>query len=146
MYYIAAVLITGGKPDTPYPYSTAELYLPSTGVSCTLPSIPGYPEGGYNWWDHTVTRGGLICGGQWYDRSCLLWSPDTGIWEDPGAPAWGDWNTLDIPRYEHVSWTPSSGNGTYLMGGFLPGGNPTTTLITSDGSQKQGFNLQYEAM
>ena len=135
MYYIAGVLITGGKPDTPEP-TTAELYLPSTGETCTLPSIPGYP--GYNWWDHTVSADGLICGGQWYDSSCLLWSPDTGTWEEA--------LTLDVPRYEHVSWTPSGGNGTYLIGGFLPGGLLSTTLITSDGSQKPGFTLQHDTM
>ena len=136
---IAGVLITGSKPDLPYPYSTAELYLPSTGASCTLPSIPGYP--GYSRWGHTVSEGGLICGGRWYSRDCLLWSPDTGTWEE-------DIIYLDVARYEHISWTPSSGNnGTYLMGGYLPlPGTLTTTLITSDGSFKTGFTLKYYAM
>ena len=134
MYYIVGVLITGGSQDI-FP-STAELYVPSTGESCTLPKLPDQRE------FHTGSEGGLICGGDGSPFSCLLWSPDTGTWEEAIA-------RLDDLRYEHVSWTPISGNGTYLMGGADWGtwsGTWGTTLVTSDGSQEPGFTLKHETM
>ena len=126
MYYIAGVLITGGDAAG----NTAELYVPSSGASCTLPSLPD------NKYYHTVTEGGLLCGGSGTEDSCLMWSPDSGTWEEA--------LTLDVNRYEHVYWTPSSGTtGTYLMGGG--DSERTTTLIKDDGSQDQGFPLKYDA-
>ena len=128
MYYIAGVLITGGDAAG----NTAELYVPSSGASCTLPSLPDHRE------EHTVSEGGLLCGGYDIDTrdSCLMWSPDSGTWEEA--------LTLDVRRYDHVSWTPSSGNnGTYLMGGAYS--ERTTTLINNDGSQEPGFPLEYDA-
>ena len=127
--YIAGVLITGGDPAG----NTAELYLPFSNVSCTLPSLPENRD------LHTVTEGGLLCGGPLWgttEDSCLMWSPDSGTWEEALI--------LDVDRWRHVSWTPSSGNtGTYLMGG---GDNErTTTLVNNDGSQETGFPLKYEA-
>ena len=50
-----AVLITGGISDDTR--RTAELYLPSSGVSCTLPNMPDQIHG------HTVESSGLLCGG-----------------------------------------------------------------------------------
>ena len=125
--YIAGVLITGGYPDS----NTAELYVPSTGASCTLPSLPDERVG------HTVTEGGLLCGGYGPDisDSCLMWSPDSGTWEANV--------TLDVRREDHVSWTPTSGIGTYLIGGGYS--KKTTTLIKNDGSQEPGFPLRYNA-
>ena len=128
LYYIAGVLITGCYYCDLH--NTAELYVPSTGVSCKLPSLPD------SRCDHTVSEGGLLCGGHWTADSCLLWSPDSGTWEANV--------TLDIERDYHVSWTPSSGNGTYLMGGSSPSSR-TTTLINNDGSQEKGFHLKYYA-
>ena len=70
--------------------------------------------------------------------SCLQWTPDSGTWEAAV--------TLNIRRAAHVSWTPSGGNtGTYLMGGYYSESMRTTTLITNDGSQDQGFPLKYDA-
>ena len=123
--YIAGLLITGGVPV----YDTAELYIPSTGASCTLPSLPD------DRWHHTVTEGGLLCGGANTRVSCIQWSPDSGTWEEA--------LTLDVRRSQHVSWTPSSGAGTYLMGGY--DSKRTTTLINNDGSQEPGFPLKYDA-
>ena len=131
IFYIAGVLITGGDSITLDPSAAVELYVPSTGASCTLPSLPDSRDA------HTVTDGGLLCGGCYpASDSCIMWSPDSGTWEEA--------LTLDVKRYEHVSWTPSSGTtGTYLMGG---GDNErTTTLIRKDGSQDQGFPLKYDA-
>ena len=126
LYYIAGVLITGCYPAD----NTAELYVPSTGASCTLPSLPD------NRYHHTVTEGGLLCGGRDTSDSCIQWSPDSGTWEEA--------LTLDVRRSQHVSWTPSSGAGTYLMGGY--DSKRTTTLVNNDGSQEPGFPLKYDAM
>ena len=120
----AGVLITGSSS---YPWDTAELYLPSSGVSCSLPQLPGARA------DHTMESSGLLCGGEVTDDSCLQWSQDTGTWEEL--------LTLDVGRARHVSWTPGSDIGTYLMGGNL--NEKTTTLIKPDGTQEPGFPLQY---
>ena len=85
----------------------------------------------------TVSEGGLLCGGEYTADSCLQWSPDSGTWEEA--------LTLDVKRWDHVSWTPSSGNTrTYLMGGWK--NEMTTTLIKNDGSwsQEPGFVLKYD--
>ena len=59
---------------------------------------------------------------------------------------------VDALRESHVSWTPSSGIGTYLMGGEgqwdSGDSRRTTTLVTPDGTQEPGpgFTLKYDAM
>ena len=69
--------------------------------------------------------------------SCLQWSPDTRTWE---------WlvHGMDIERYAHVSWTPATEIGTYLMGGVES--LRTTTLVKPDGTHEPGFHLQYETL
>ena len=119
---ILAVLITGG-----WGQNTAELFLPSDGTSCTLPSLPQIR------YRHTVDNH-ILCGGDGTEGSCLQWRPDTGTWEEL--------LTLDTIRYHHVSWTPASGTSTYLIGGGIS--RMTTTLITSGGGQETGFPLKYE--
>ena len=123
-----AVLITGSWNS---PRDTAELYLPSSGVSCALPQLPDVRAA------HTVDSKGLLCGGAYTRDTCLQWSPDTGTWEDLHL-------TLDPERYNHVSWTPGTEVGTYLMGGKYSGSERTTTLIKPDGSQEPGFDLKYD--
>ena len=95
---------------------------------------------------HSLEESGLMCGGYGTEDSCLMWSPDTGSWEEM--------LTLDVGRYLHSSWTPGTssssssssspdtGTGTYLMGGFTS--NKTTTLVRPDGTQEPGFQLKYE--
>ena len=122
LYYIAGVLITGGYPTE----NTAELYLPSSATSCTLPGLPDSRV-------YHSANGGLLCGGYYTTDSCLEWSPDTGSWEEAV--------TLDVERDYHVSWT--STRGTFLMGGYYSA--RTTTLIKPDGSQEPGFPLKYNA-
>ena len=131
IFNLDAVLITGG-----YDFDnlvSAELFLPSSGLSCSLPNLPDQRG------THTVDSLGLICGGD-YDfihnttESCLKWRSDTGSWEK--------YLTLNIWRAYHASWTPSNGIGTYLMGGFYS--NRTTTLIKPDGTQEPGFPLKYD--
>ena len=107
-----AVLITGSFNS---PMDTAELYLPSTGVSCKLPKLPD------NRYSHTVDSKGLLCGGWSSGDTCLQWSPDTGTWEDQ--------LTLSVSRTGHVSWTPGPDIGTYLIGGYSSEASRTTTLI-----------------
>ena len=108
---------------------TAELYLPSSNVSCTLPKLFG------NCWDHTVESSGLLCGGQFFWKSCWQWKTDTGTWEKVVSH-------MAHPRREFVSWTPDSGIGTYLIGGY--DSQTTTTLITPEGTQEPGFKLKYD--
>ena len=121
-----AVLITGSWNS---PSNTAELYHPSSGVSCALPQLPDYR------YYHTMESSGLLCGGTATRDTCLQWSPDTGTWEDLQL-------TLDVERRDHVSWTLGTEVGTYLMGGGYRG--KTTTLIKPDGSQEPGFDLKYD--
>ena len=123
--FLDAVLITGSLYS---PRDTAELYLPSSGVSCSLPQLPDER------WDHTMESSGLLCGGGGTRDTCLQWSPDTGSWEKL--------ITLDNGRYWHVTWTPGTDTGTYLMGGGNGNGR-TITLIRPDGTQELGFPLQY---
>ena len=85
---------------------------------------------------HSVTKSGLLCGG-WYTStrdSCLQWN--RGSWEASVS--------LDVERYDHVSWTPGTGVGTYLMGGYYSESWRTTTLIRPDGTQEPGFPLKYD--
>ena len=76
----------------------------------------------------------ILCGGEETEDSCLKWSPDTGTWEEL--------LTLDIERYGHVSWTPSTDVGTYLIGG----GSNISTLITPAGTQETGFELKHSPL
>ena len=123
-FIFLVVLITGGVNR-----NTAELFLPSDGTSRTLPSLPETRE------DHTVDNH-ILCGGYDTSYSCLQWSPDTGTWEEL--------LTLDVRRMYHVSWTPASGTGTFLIGGIASGSEMTTSLITHEGGQETGFSLEYD--
>ena len=125
----AGVLITGSSS---YPWDTAELYLLSSGGSCSLPQLPHARA------DHTMESSGLLCGGEVTDDSCLQWSQDTGTWEEL--------LTLDVGRSKHVSWTPGPNIGSYLMGGDDSAMRRTTTLVKPDGIQEPGFLLKYTTL
>ena len=103
--------------------------MPASGVSCALPQLPDDRD------SHTVESSGLLCGssGSVNRNTCLQWSPDTGAWEELLR--------LDVRRAYHVSWTPGTEVGTYLMGGVYS--QRTTTLIKRDGTQEPGFDLKY---
>ena len=120
-----AVLITGGDGRSGY---SAELFLPSSGTSCTLPDLPELRY--YHSSDNNI-----LCGG-YKSSNCLQWSPDTGTWEEL--------LTLDLGRLYHVSWTPGNGIGTYLMGGS--GQEITSTLLKPDGSQELSFIPKYPTL
>ena len=128
-YFPDAVLITGQL------YSdTAELYVPSSGVSCSLPQLPNTRYG------HTLENFGLLCGGSGteVEDTCLQWSPDTGTWEE--LLTWD--NVQHDGRVDHVSWTPRPDIGTFLMGGKY--GGRSTTWIKPDGAHDTGFPLKYD--
>ena len=116
------MLITGGAGDAG---AGAELFLPSAGTSCVLPSFPDLRS------THTVDNN-IICGGK-NRHTCLKWNPATGSWEAL--------LTLDIYTDRHVTWTPEHGRGTYLMGGLSS--MNTSTLIKDDGTQEPAFPLKY---
>ena len=118
-----AVLITRGP--------IAELYHPSSGTSCMLPTRED------DRYYHTLNSG-LMCGGYFTGASCVQWSSVNGTWEE--------YLTMNISRYGHVSWTPDPDMGTYLMGGGTSEARTTTTLINPDGSQELGFSLKYSTM
>ena len=122
--FLDGVLITGGGLSVE---DSVELYLPSTGVSCSLPQLPDERHG------HTLESSGLLCGG-WYRNNYLQWSPGNGTWDVVMS-------IVDDERENHVSWTPSQDIGTYLMGGH--NNFRTTTLIKHDGTLESGFPLKY---
>ena len=111
--------------------NTVELFLPLNGTLCILPALPGdFDREGYTVDNH------LLCGGYETSNTCLLWSPDSGTWED-----WGE--ELDIGRSYHVSWTPGAENSSiYLIGGS--DSTRTTSLVKPDRTQESGFTLKYE--
>ena len=85
--------------------------------------------------DHTLEDSGLMCGGYDTSDSCVQWSSVNGTWEE--------YLTLDVGRSYHVSWTPDTDIGTYLMGGVTSEAKNTTTLIKPDSSQEPSFSLKY---
>ena len=112
--------------------NSVELYNPSSGTRCSLPKLT------HTIYYHTLENN-IHCGGQGpFGDRCLQWSPDTGSWEELLL--------LDVERWAHVVWTPGTGIGTYLMGGWQSGSSKTTALIKSDGTQEEGFPLQHNAM
>ena len=125
---LVAVLITGGNGDAA---TGAELFLPSAGTSCVLPPFPDNRSRRR----HTVDNN-IICGGEESRDTCLKWSPDTG--------SWVELLTLAVDRYQHVTWTPEPGMGSYLMGGKAS--PTTTTLIKDDGTQEPAFQLNYNTV
>ena len=126
--FLVAVLITGGTMGgSSGKLRTAELFLPSAGTSCGLPLFPEITRQ-----SHTLDNN-IICGGEESRDTCLKWSPDTG--------SWVELLTLAVDRYQHVTWTPEPGMGSYLMGGKAS--PTTTTLIKDDGTQEPAFQLKY---
>ena len=120
-----AVLITGGT----YNRRSAEVFLPETGHSCRLSDLPDERL------DHTQD-GALTCGGfggQNQRISCLKWSPDSGTWTQS--------HNLTEDMFNHVSWTPDSSLGTYLMGGAF---SFSSEMVKPDGSVEQRFVLKYD--
>ena len=112
----------------------SEIYDPVANTSCLLPSGEGkgLPFVFGRSFDHP-----LVCGGgdpKTTGSSCYKWNPSSGTWNKS--------HTLTKPRKNHLSWTPPSGRGTYLMGGDY-GKDKTTEIVNLDGTVKSGFALKY---
>ena len=114
------ILISGGYLAE----YTAEVYVPSTGLSCSLPDLPNKRK------YHTMD-GLLICGGQYEGTTCLSFIS-------------GEWITshnLLESRYFHTSWQTEQ--GLVLMGGSSS--RETTEIVAMDGEQGgSSFAMQHE--
>ena len=128
------VLITGGNGQHD-DLTSSEIYDPSTQTSCLLPNFT-------NWRTGHSQDGPLLCGGgQAFSdddntlMTCTTWSQGT----------WNVSHHLTFRRQNHISWTPTSGAGTYLMGGKKSQNYPDpiqkTEIVRPDGTVEQGFDL-----
>ena len=122
--YFSAILITGGY-NNGY-LKSAEMFLPSSNTTCSLPELP---EARYY---HTQNND-LACGGPSSNTqsTCVKWSSESGSWTQS--------HTLRQSRFWHVSWATE--DGVYLMGGTS---SRTTELVKEDGSVEDGFSLNYD--
>ena len=102
---------------------TAEFYNPATGDVCKLSDLPEGRSG-------ATLDGSLSC----VSDNCITWNSDAGSWDTS--------YTLTQPRTSHISWTPSSGQGTYLLGGWAS--PKTSDLLRPDGVVEPAFNLRNE--
>ena len=127
-YLFLAILKTGGSNDK----LRAEIYNPWLGGWCKLPDLPIARE------ESHTQDGFLTCGG----TVCHKWNPETGTWDVS--------HNLTSGRDNGLSWTPVSGNGTYLIGGYWDQGEwadrgwdhaATTVLLKADGTVERGFNF-----
>ena len=127
------VLITGGMATGDL---LSEIYDPFTETSCSLP--PNLPDERFS---HTQD-GLLLCGGTSISKSgdqsqtCLTWNQ--GSWDVS--------HHLSSKRSAHISWTPATGNNTYLMGGYYLNNEKTTDIVGPDGAQERGFDLENDAV
>ena len=129
---LVAVLITGGHNTGVG--GSVELFVPGSGDACRLPQLPGNRE------FHSLDTN-LLCGGMNTEESCLRWIPAHGPIQQS---FWSVSHHLEVTRAFHVSWTPDTDIGTYLMGGNDAASQASTTLLKPDGSQELGFPLKYD--
>ena len=123
-FCFSAVLITGGSGAR----QSAEIYHPDRDSACVLPDLPDERYG------HTQD-GSLLCGGGETRKSCRRWNPENGVWDLVTE-------SLTKQRGAHISWTPTDGSVTYLMGGY--GSKITSEVITQDNSVSAPFTLQHK--
>jgi hypothetical protein len=117
------IILSGG-----YGASTSvEVFVPSTGQSCSLPALPDERYG------HTMDSL-LICGGGWDSTTaattCLSFT----------SGQWITSHTLVEERNYHTSWQTEQ--GLVLMGGYS---SPDTSeiLATAGGQGGPSFAMQY---
>ena len=112
---------------------SAEIYLPDTKTSCSLPNMPEMRK-------YHTQDAGLVCGGEleFSSNSHILTLCDTwcnGKWIQSS-------HTLALKRRSHVSWTTSS--GVYLIGGYR---SPTTIeIVKKDGAVVADFKTKYSSI
>ena len=110
----AGILITA--------YNQAEMFIPSTKETFSLPSIPGSPR---VW--HTLT-GNILCGGVYPGTS------DNCLELQQNGDGWTPFSKkLTEPRLAHSQW--DSPDGVVLLGGYYSG--DSTELVSSSGSVGQ---------
>ena len=141
-FYHAGVLITGGLThslvviDPSLALKSAEIYLPDTKTSCSLPQMPKMRR-------YHTQDGGLVCGGELEfgshqnSNSHILTLCDT--WDN------GTWNrshTLALKRRSHVSWSTSS--GVYLIGGARS--STSIEIVKKDGAVVADFQTKYSTV
>ena len=117
---ITGILISGGSGRS------VEVFNPTTGQSCDLPSMPDQKFG------HTMD-GLTICGGPiGYGNTCITFS--SGKWEHSHA--------LAQDRSDHCSWSTS--DGIMLLGGDMWDSQTTTeTVRLGEFDSQPGFTLKY---
>ena len=102
--------------------NSLEVFLPSSGQHCHLPTIPGEERV-----DHSMS-GLTVCGGYNSLTSCISLSHG----------AWQNTTTLLQARVHHSSW--SSGSGVILLGGR---DSSNTTEKIQNGTSTESFDLKY---
>ena len=113
------ILSGGNRPDG----TSVEVFVPSTGKSCSLPSLPDGRA------YHTMD-GNLICGGYGISN-CLSFS----------SGQWIITNTLLQSRYCHSSW--QADQGLVLMGGYSLEQGYTSEILQMAGEQgESSFAMQ----
>jgi len=124
-----AILLSGGYKNYAA-LTSVEVFSPSTGKSCSLPSLPWQRTG------HTMDSL-LVCGGGYPDHkgtTCLTFS----------SGKWMTSHSLVEKRRHHTSWKTEEGV-VMLMGGE---GSPTTSeLVQMGGEQGEpSFPMQYKTV
>jgi len=89
------------------PLTSSEVFLPSTGQSCTVADLPAER---YHHTLNTVDSTAVLCGGGRVatEKSCLQFSQASGAWTSYGA-------ALQERRSDHTGWVSPA--GLVLMGG-----------------------------
>ena len=106
---------------------SSQIYNALTKTSCSLPQLPVHGK------SYHTQDGDLACGGSYDSKTCVKWSPTSGIWTKS--------HTLRQERVSHVSWATAS--GVYLIGGSRS--SFTSEKVKLDGSVEEGFGLKYSA-
>ena len=132
-YWPPGIIISGGYGSFARDLSSVEVFDPTNGQSCELPSLPADRE------SHSMD-GLTICGGS--DISSLTGTTDTNttcITFSSGE--WVTSNTLVEERVSHSSWDTDA--GTILLGGYYSP-NTTEKVTQAENEGVPGFTLQHD--
>ena len=110
-------MITGGGSSSS---ASVEIYVPSTGAQCRLPSTP------YEYYGHGMA-GQTVCGGK-HTNSCVTFAD--GNWTSSGE--------LLEKRLGLVGW--SSPEGPVMIGGYS---SDLTTEMVNEGPNTFSFHLNF---
>eukprot|EP00092_Neocalanus_flemingeri_P020654 GFUD01022379.1.p1 GENE.GFUD01022379.1~~GFUD01022379.1.p1 ORF type:complete len:495 (+),score=82.82 GFUD01022379.1:9-1493(+) len=123
------LLISGGVDDHETILSSVEVFIPSSNVSCSLPSLPSSRD------DHTMD-GPYVCGGNGGGAAsdCLQFSSGT----------WTSLSTTVHHRYYHCSWWTQGGQGQLVLigGNYINGANTTEVVPVQGGEEGLSFSLK----